>query len=786
MSFLDNLTAQIPFRKKSEDTQYYFAINIGLSEVTAAVWGIYSNNLDILGSSSLAYVSNEDLLEKVSRVLDKSLSVLEIEPQKVLFGVPEAWSIDDNLKEPYLKLLRKILKEYDLEALAYVTTTNAISFILQKQEGIPPTVILFGVGDFVEASLIRAGKVAETRSVKRGDHLFSDIEKTLTQFSEVEVLPSKILLYKTKTEVDLDKIRAEMMSYPWMQKLSFLHFPKIDIFEDDIAIQAVISSGALEINPQINLKHHLNIYKVTSGEGETGGKRVRSLGKETAEEGEIGNVAGTGFVKGDIKKESQKKKDEDIKDIENEDRYGGEELEDDNLVSPGLEEDTESEAIFPGRIFSAAPKAVVKGSRKSELLDEGAAVAHNTFLFSNFDKFTSLIPGNFSRLFSIKSLTKNKIIFAPAIIILLLLAYIMFVKVSVTVFVEPKILENEAQVVADPQATSIDEDRKIIPGSFVETTVSGSGKTTASGTKQIGDPARGKVVIYNMTDAPVSFSQGAVLVSGQGLKFTLDTSVKIASQSSSQGADYTTTITPGKTDPVAVTASAIGPESNLPAASNLSIGGFSQAKVIAKVSEALSGGTSKNVSVVTSDDQKKLQAQVLDDLRQKAQTELQGKVTGEKKIIPEALIVADGKYNFNKQVNDQAGEFSLSASVHFKGTAYSDSDLRTIVSKLVATDIPENYQLNLKDTETQADVAKTEKDGKLIFKAKFRAKLLPKFNANDIKNQIKGKSISDATDKLKQLDNVIGSEIKFTPKIPIQIARMPLLDQNISITVSPK
>lgn len=729
MKFLEKLTARMPFSKKSEGTEYFFALNIGLSEVTAVVWAIFGRELDLLSQKTLPYENHDDLLEKAYQALDKTVGTLEVEPKKVLFGVPDLWSVDDNLKEPYLKLLQKLLKECALEPVAYVATTNAISFLLQKQEGIPPTAILLGLGDFVEVTLIRGGKVAGTRTTQRSEYLFDDIEKILNQFTEVEVLPSKILLYSTKTDLDLGKIKDDLMSYPWMQKLSFLHFPKIEILDEGIADQAIVLAGASEMYPEVDFKHNFIQKQVEAKE-----TYIKTLPQERRDE--------VGFVKGDIK--VREVREEKTEETEMEEREEPKELA--SIKDKGLENDNLIPPVFMSAAFVRVQKA-----------------------FS----LLKITPKN-SRLLAI-----------PIILLVLVLAYLFLVKTTVTVFVEPKILEKETDVVADPKATSISEDQKTIPGKIVETTISGSGKEVASGTKQIGDPAKGKVVIYNKSDSVKSFSQGTILVSSDNLKFALDLSVQVASKSSSVGPEGEITKW-GKSDSVGVTAVALGPESNLPGGINLTIGSYAQSQVVARVEEALSGGTSKNVTVVTSDDQKKLKAKVLDELRQKAESELAGKMSEGQKIIADALSVVDGKYNFSKQVNDQAKEFSLSATVRFKGTSYSDIDLRTVVAKLVTIEVPEGFEMNLQNAETQADVAKVDKDGKVTFRAKFRAKLLPKFKSDDLKKQIQGKSVAEAAASLKSLESVIGSEIKLRPNLPAPIARMPLLLQNITINITPK
>lgn len=774
MSFLNDLTAKLSFGKSPEQTEYYFALVIGLSELTASVWTLFNNEVEILNQATISYNSSDELLNKSYQALETALGVLEVEPKKVLFGVPDSWNLDDNLKEPYLKLLRGILKETDLEALAYVANTNAVSFMLQKQEGVPPTAILLGLGDFVEVTLVRGGKIAGTRTTTRSEHLFEDIEKTLSQFTEVEVLPSKILIYPTKNDIDLNKLRDDLMSYPWMSKLSFLHFPKIETLDENITTTSLVLAGASEISPNIDLKHSFFAGKNKKETGVT-----RTMVKE---EEKIEKHFETGFVKGDIREGKTGPLLQRLtpKKPMLEEEVLEENLRDDNLVSPNLPEEVEdiSEEEVPKRSLS---------HRNLEKVEE--EIYPQAKLGFSYQKIIYKIKSMLKMPFKTnihKKLPLGKLLIIPAILIALFLAYLFFVKATVTIFVEPRISENVTEVIADPKVTSFDETKKIIPGKITEVTVSGSGKDVASGTKQIGDPAKGKVVVYNLTDGRVSFSQGSILTATGGKKFTLDTSVQIASQSSSVGANYQEVKTPGKTDPVGVTASVVGPESNLPAGTEMLIGNYSKSQVIARVEEALAGGTSKNVTVVTADDQKKLKAKVTDELKAKAETEIQKKLPTDNKIVAEAISVVDGKYTFNKDVNDVASEFSLQATIRFKGTSYSDSDLRTIVSKLVQTNIPEGYEMNLQDAQTQADIVKVDKDGTLTFKAKFIAKLLPKYNSEKIKNEIKGKNVSAVANIIQGLENAVSSEIKFTPFIPAQFAILPFLPQNISIIVTPK
>jgi len=208
-------------------------------------------------------------------------------------------------------------------------------------------------------------------------------------------------------------------------------------------------------------------------------------------------------------------------------------------------------------------------------------------------------------------------------------------------------------------------------------------------------------------------------------------------------------------------------------------------QVSAKSEGNFSGGTSKEVTVVSDSDQKRLLASLASDLRKQAQQKLQEKEQ-DKKILEEALSEQILSKTYNKNINDQASEFTLNMRIKYAGTAFEEADLKRIVSKLVTTDVPEGYQLDLKDTETQADVSKLDKDGKLIFLARFKAKLMPKIDTENLKNQIKGKTVEGAAEALRSLDNILGSEITLKPSLPAFLQRLPILARNITVEVGMK
>lgn len=703
MSFLDKLSALVPFAKKEEVLEYFFALNIANEKLTASLWTVENKNLKILEQASQEYSSLDDLVPVTDKLLDKVLGIRELEVSKILFGVPSSWLTDENLKEDNLKILRNLVKELELEPLAYVETAHALVHFLEKTDGIPPTAVLVGFEqNHLTVTVVRAGKLDGVKVVTRGDSSGAGIEKALLTFTNVETLPSKILIYGPETA----ELKSQLLSYAWMSKLSFLHFPKIEILPEEIEIKSVCLAGASEIKGEVH-------YKVTA------------FAAEEAIEEEPEAVENLGFVVGDI---AGKKQEE------------------------GPFESTDLQVPF----------------EESELAlpEETVSVPENKL---STRRFLPKLP---------KSPIKLAILFGViGTLSLILIAYLFLLKAEVKVFVEPKILEKETQVTADPKQKTVDEEAKIIPGQIVETDVSGSSKAAASGKKQIGDPAKGTVIIRNKTDGGIPLSKGTILTAQNGLKFTLDLSASAAARSAEDGTWSKTTVT--------VTATSVGADGNLASGTDLTVSGYSSERLIAKAEGNFSGGTSKDVTVVSDDDQKKLLASLASDLRKQARQKLQDQLPG-KKILEEALSEDNVKKSYSKHINDQASEFSLNLTIHYKGTAFEDKDLKLIVSKLVTTQVPEGFELNLEGTETQADVSKLENMGKLIFLAKFKAKLLPKLNKDELVNKIKGKSAKEAENTLKGMDSILGLEIKLTPSLPPILQRLPLLSKNIKLEVGLK
>lgn len=742
MSILDKL----PFVSHKPQAEYFFAVNLTASLVSVAVWGVEAKRLVIVGSSQAKY-SQDNLVNVVNLCLDEALGDFPIDPAKVLFGVPDSWLENENLKEAHVKVLKNLVKELDVSPLAYVSTSFAIAHLYQKQNGVPLTAILVNIDNPINVAVTKVGKILGFESVVKTGKLAEDIEKALLSLPNIEVLPTKIQIYSgSLDEQALSEARDQLQKFPWTANLPFLHLPKIEILSELAELEAVCLAGASELEPAV-VFHHQQLHPTRQAPFSR--EPVEQIAEEPDNQEQSAgsdNLTAVGFMTGDISSKEPL-----IEDLEDSDIY-----EDEMQPAPA------HLSVTPTKSFLEVAKSL-----PAAFFEKGAR------------GFSNVLSGNRR---GWREIALNKfVLIATIVIVSVIAAYVILPKAKLTVFIDPKVLEKEAQVVADPAITSLDEANKKIPGKIVEIDVSGSDKGIATGKKQIGDPAKGKVLLVNQTTSPKTFPKGTILVGPNNFTYQTDAP---ATATSSAVIEFVGT--KFGTVQVAVTATDIGPEGNLSAGKQLNIKGESQTSFSAKVDDDIAGGTSKDVTVVTADDQKKLLANVSNQLKQKAKGDLQGKLSGDFKVLAEGLAETVIKSSFSKAVNDSASDFTLNLSAHYKGTAYSEGDLKLIVSKLVETNVPEGFEFNLAEMETQSDVLKLEKDNRLIFQAKFRAKLLPKIDTNKLKQELVGKTFSEVDDIVKKHESVIGSEVKTSFLLPPPLQRMPLLSKNISIEIIPK
>ncbi len=347
--------------------------------------------------------------------------------------------------------------------------------------------------------------------------------------------------------------------------------------------------------------------------------------------------------------------------------------------------------------------------------------------------------------------------------------YWMLPKASVTLFVTPKHLEQQFDIVAG----GFD-----LPADKLEVSVSDEKTINTTGSKLVGDKATGSVTVYNCTNTPKTFPAGTILTSPSKLKFILDADVSAtnagtAGQTQSCGSAG-----------VKATAGQIGADYNLSAGTEFTLGIFAISDYAAKNDTAFSGGTSRQAKAVSKDDVAKIKTDLSDSLKSKAREELMKQLSGDQTIITESITLQVTAEEFNHKEGDEADSLTLKLSIKAQGLAVSKSDLDKIVADQIGPEIPSGFSLNASELSQNFSVKKTDKTT-VTFQAKVTAILLPDINTTEVAKNISGKYPEKARDYLASLSSVGQIDILITPKLPAFLATLPRLAKNITISVQP-
>lgn len=788
----------IPPLHKKDKQEYYLALLLRDEKIVAVILGEQEGKLKIIGrqeaylDTSIDAIEHEKLLETLDKTISKAEETLppDVETEKTVFGVKDAWVEDKKIKKEYLARLKKVCDALTLSPIGFMVISEAIAHLLQEEEGAPLSGIVAEIGKtHVTLSLFRAGKVLETFTGTISDSIPKTVDRLLHHFT-VDVLPSRIILFNGG---DDDGLAQEFLAHHWSKSLPFLHIPQISVLPKDFDGKAMIYGAAEQMGFEIfgslgDTK--VKELHVPGGHGKAEEEKTDKRKDETDE-----GTKETEEAKGD---ETKAEAEDKLVPAENFGFVMGEDI---TAVTPGAQakdKDTHDEAAekhhlpkHPGfgmehathsvdeeeQEESEEPEAIERPGRRDKQTGLLAALPLGA-VTEALTSFGTKLPLKGLKLSGVRP---GKTMFIVPVVLLVLLGigllYIFALKATVTLQMEPKHIDDQQAITLSPNG-STDFAQKIITAKEIDVALDGSVSTDATGKKEVGDKAKGTVTLYNNNQGIKSVPAGTVITSSNNLDFTTDKDVTVASASG----DVFSGTKPG-TVQASVTAKDIGTEYNLPSNTKFTVS--SSSNLAAKNDSAFSGGTKKNVTVVAKADTDKLLADLPKSLEAKAKDALKDKVGGDETALPIFTDEALSKKNFDKDVGDQATKVTLKATVTFTTLAYKNDDMQQLALALLKDQYSQNLAIAEKGVSTAVSNVKTNKDSDVSATLTMSAGLLPKVDTSSLQQALPGKSFSDADAYIKQtVPQVKDTEIKLSPNIPLLPHVLPRLKNHITIVVA--
>lgn len=764
------LPFSLPLSKK-EEKHYFLAMLLRENRVAAVIFEELGGKVHVVGqheeffTTSLDKADEEELLDVFDKAISKAENSLppNIETQKTIFGVPQEWVQDARIKKSYLLKLKKLCDALGLDPIGFLVITEAVTHLLQKEEGVPLSALLVEVAvNDLAITLVKAGRVVETQKAHLEDNPnIAEASDILLQHFTSEILPARIILI-SGIESSLGKdqkyevLVQEFTKHTWSKSLPFLHVPQITTLPLGFDARAVLFGAATQMGFEVL---DSDIPQMERQPKEHAQDFVKEI---TASEEEITLTSDDsfGFVKDkDIALLTETGENKEVEERLPIIHHTG-----DKHVPHHESSDHQPAEYAQATHLGYSGQ---KHHKKSFL-----ANSHITSILRVFgrikESFSSFIPTNMGSNKKFYFIPPALVVFAIGLIAL----YIFQLKADVTLHVRPEAVE-KTQDITFAIAGDSHFDTHVIAAKTVEIDENATATTDATGKKEIGGKAKGTITIISSLTKETTVASGTTITSSNGLAFLLDKDVKIASSSG---------LTDLKNAQAAVTAKNIGKEYNLPSGTKFSVESFDKSSVEAKNDSAFSGGSKQEVTVVGKADIDKLLKELPEQTNEKAQKAIQENVGGGEVIVPTFIDTTVSKQDFDKKAGDEAKTVTLSGTVTYTGLSYQKEDMEKYAKKL--------FDDNLKDRKITDGFSfelldiQTSKDGKKVTaQLVAKASLTPHITSSDIANQIAGKSFDSArtiVSRLPQVDDVtvtLRPNLSFLPKV------LPRRANNITVII---
>ncbi len=708
--------------KQAQQGKFFLAILLANNSVQSCLWQAKQGSLQILQKSKVhSFTDQKEIVIKIDQTLQE-LGKDSENVNETLFGFEPDWVTTTGILDSKKPLLKKIAKDLSLKAVGFVVVTEALVEYLVNQQPFYSSLILYVGQEYLHVLLVKQGQLVKSQSVGRSASLEADLTEALARMKLTKThqvtLPATILLTSASlSQQEMQDVQQQLLKDDWTEQFKFLQTPIIEILKQKELINVITLEGgqavaqAQGLLPAGDLNDSLSNDSLSNDLTDSAQTAKSSHQEKTAQAASFGVP---------IKKEFLQPAQEDLP-----------------VQTSGL------------AVEQPSPKST------SQTRQQTARV---------FNWFKGLFRTNSST-----NQAKKIIVFGALgglLTVVLLGIGLLYFKYQAVVNIKlaQQTVAKEVEIKLDPTIEQTDPENLILKASLVDKIVEDSKSKPTTGVKLVGDPAQGTVTLFNKTEREKTFDQGTEINIGD-LVFTLDEEVKVASASVEEADDGDSATKVYGQKEVAVTAAKIGADSNIEADTQLQVADFGQDTYLAKANDAFSGGSSREIRVVSQEDQADLKQSLTKDLLNQAKEEFAQESSGEQ------YFVFTGDYqieqaDFNAQVGEEIETLSLDLSLSVQGLAYQSSDLQPLAQAVLSKETPEGFTLSDQEPEILSSPSQQDEaspSSRLVLQANLSTQARARLENEQVKQLVAGLLKDQAIHSLQEKASVAQVEINFWP-----------------------
>ena len=362
------------------------------------------------------------------------------------------------------------------------------------------------------------------------------------------------------------------------------------------------------------------------------------------------------------------------------------------------------------------------------------------------------------------------------VILIIFWIFAMFVwpKAAVTIKTDTTDVASSVSITTSPSVSEINVDKKQVPGLLKEYKKTDSQKVPATGQKDVGAKAGGKVTFTTQTNcaSPVDPVSSGTMVAAGNFAFITQVAASFVATGFSGGKCTWST---GAIDVVAQNA---GDSYNL-SARNYTVSGRAD---IAAAGAAMSGGISKIVKVVSQQDIDGAKQKIVEAINGTANQEIVAQLKGEGYFpITDTFTAKDPLVTTSPGVDAEAAEVTVSVALSYTMVGAKEDGVKQILEADIKQHIDTSKQNILNNGLDKASIRIDSKKptGEVAFTVQVNAQAGVEQNEADIKSAIKGKKKGEVQTILQSRPGVKDVQVKTSP---FWVYKVPGKDSKITLT----
>lgn len=340
--------------------------------------------------------------------------------------------------------------------------------------------------------------------------------------------------------------------------------------------------------------------------------------------------------------------------------------------------------------------------------------------------------------------------------------FVILPKANITITTNTSTTEINAVSTLRVGAKDLDLEKNVIPVERVQIEKVDTVTVPATGQKNIGNRATGKMNLTNCINSDgVQVVPAGTRFSAGSLTYESTEQAILPEASFNYSRTTCTSKEKGDDKTVGVIAIDAGAQFNVGAQDyNSAISG------IRATGSAMGGGTTENVKVISPEDVKTAKEQLDGKSRSAAIAELSKQLQDKDKMpIPETLGEGTPKDDMTPAVGTEADTLKVTTTISYNLSGISEDDLKKILDNEIEKQNTENPK-NIKDNGLSAvkfKVVERPNDSDIKMTIETVATLGPNIEAEKIKDQVAGKKRGDIEKQLEAIDGVRSVGVEYSP-----------------------